>query len=470
MIDKANGEAPWVSVPGRSSQILADPPYVRVSEERLPRYLNPAVDYGPIQQGISAGQQVQVIDDFLTPAALDQLRKFCLESTVWRHPYKFGYVGAFPQDGFASVSLFAIAEELLAALGEAFDGYQLAQWWGFVYDSNLPGTDIHGDDADFSLNLWITPDSANLDPSSGGLVVWDKTAPSDWTFDHYNSGGDRVRQYLEEHNAESQVIPHRANRAVLFEGHLFHRTDRVQLRARVRQSATQPDLLISTQQAVMTPRPAANACRGPVVACNPRRYGPLTGKILSAATLLTGRRYVTARGDSVGPRPLRLVSGDGYSDWEAVYQDNATWVYRTIYARVGNRADAEDLTAEVFLAALRPLRLTASIGEVRGYLRATARTVLAAHWRETLGREITSIDDIEQPPESEQAISTAPQRVAGVLGQLPDNYRRILELRFLQGRSIKESAAEMGVSVANAKVLQHRALRLAAQVNEKGGS
>ena len=225
VIDKANGEAPWVSVPGKSSQILADPPYVRVSEERLPRYLNPAVDYGPIQQGISAGQQVQVIDDFLTPAALDQLRKFCLESTVWRHPYKFGYVGAFPQDGFASVSLFAIAEELLAALGEAFDGYQLAQWWGFVYDSNLPGTDIHGDDADFSLNLWITPDSANLDPSSGGLVVWDKTAPSDWTFDHYNSGGDRVRQYLEEHNAESQVIPHRANRAVLFEGHLFHRTD-----------------------------------------------------------------------------------------------------------------------------------------------------------------------------------------------------------------------------------------------------
>ena len=60
--------------------------------------------------------------------------------------------------------------------------------------------------------------------------------------------------------------------------------------------------------------------------------------------------------------------------------------------------------------------------------------------------------------------------MAGVLEQLPDNYRRILELRFLQGRSIKESAAELGVTVANAKVLQHRALRLAAQVNEKGES
>jgi RNA polymerase sigma factor (sigma-70 family) len=185
----------------------------------------------------------------------------------------------------------------------------------------------------------------------------------------------------------------------------------------------------------------------------------------------TGRRHVTAHGEPVDPPPLRVVRDGGYPDWEAVYQDNATWVYRTIFARVGNRADAEDLTAEVFLAALRPLRLTASVGEVRAYLRTTARTVLAAHWRETLGREITSIDDdIEQPPETEEAISTAPQRVAEVLERLPDNYRQILELRFLQGRSIKESAAELGVSVANAKVLQHRALRLAAQVNEKGES
>jgi tetratricopeptide (TPR) repeat protein len=225
LIDGANGEAPWAPLQGESSRIVVNPPYLKVSEERLPRYVNTSVDYRPIQQAIVTGQKVQVIDDFLTPEALDQLRKFCLESTVWRHPYKFGYVGAFPQNGFASTSLFAIAEEFSAALGEAFDQYQLAQWWAFVYDTRLPGTDIHGDDADFSLNLWITPDSANLDPDGGGLVIWDKTAPSDWSYNDYNSGGGRVRQYLRDQNAESSVIPYRENRAVLFEGHLFHRTD-----------------------------------------------------------------------------------------------------------------------------------------------------------------------------------------------------------------------------------------------------
>ena len=162
------------------------------------------------------------------------------------------------------------------------------------------------------------------------------------------------------------------------------------------------------------------------------------------------------------------MSQASYPSWEAVYEDNVTWVYRTIFARVGNRADAEDLTSEVFLAAMRPLRLTASVAEVRAYLRATARTVLAAHWRSTMGREITTIEDVAAPVDSEVAVSTAPQRVALVLDGLPENYRRVLELRFLHGRSIREAAGEMGVSVANAKVLQHRALRLAAQISEGG--
>lgn len=165
---------------------------------------------------------------------------------------------------------------------------------------------------------------------------------------------------------------------------------------------------------------------------------------------------------------LRIVPEGCYPSWDAVYDDNVTWVYRLLYARLGSRADAEDLTSEVFLAALRPLRLSASVAEVRSYLRATARTVLAAHWRATMGREITMIEDDVAAAEfeSDGGNSTAPQRVAKVLAQLPPQYRRVLELRFLQDRSVRESANDMGVSVANAKVLQHRALRLAAQINE----
>lgn len=190
----------------------------------------------------------------------------------------------------------------------------------------------------------------------------------------------------------------------------------------------------------------------------------------------TGQPTVMTQRDPTTRRGLRAVSsgGDHYADWQSVYEDNAVWIYRTIYARVGNKPDAEDLTAEVFLAALRPLRLTVTKAEVRAYLRTTARTVLAAHWRETLGREITSIPDTQdiadQLPEADEPISTAPEHARAVLAALPENYRRILELRFLQCCSIKESAARMGTTVANAKVLQHRALRLAAQINDQDAS
>jgi RNA polymerase sigma-70 factor (ECF subfamily) len=162
-------------------------------------------------------------------------------------------------------------------------------------------------------------------------------------------------------------------------------------------------------------------------------------------------------------------TGTCYPNWAVVYADNANWVYRMIFARVGNSIDAEDLTAEVFLAALRPLRITATVAQVRGYLRATTRTVLAAHWRQTIGCEVTSIDDLPDLPQNvESAVDSATaQQVHRVLAALPDTYRRILELRFLEGRSIKESATQMAVTVANAKILQHRALRLAATLSEK---
>jgi RNA polymerase sigma-70 factor (ECF subfamily) len=144
--------------------------------------------------------------------------------------------------------------------------------------------------------------------------------------------------------------------------------------------------------------------------------------------------------------------------------DNVTRLYRLMYAKVGNRLDAEDLTAEVFMAALGPLRLELSRGEVRAYLLATARTVLAGFWRRRLGLEVTSIDlevddDFVHPPAPP---SDAPARTATILDGLPERYRRILELRFLEAMSIREAAAAMKITVANAKVLQHRALKLAA--------
>src|ERR1700722_8562575 len=174
------------------------------------------------------------------------------------------------------------------------------------------------------------------------------------------------------------------------------------------------------------------------------------------------------RGDRDGAH-LRLVDADIYTDWESVYKDNVERLYRLMYSKVGNRADAEDLTSEVFRTAFGPLRLASPKGEVRAYLLVTARTVLASHWRQRLGLAVTSIDPTSDlaylvEPSAPDQLSDAPQRTATVLAALPDRFRRILELRFLEACSIKEAAQAMDVSVSNAKVLQHRALQMAAKL------
>jgi tetratricopeptide (TPR) repeat protein len=170
------------------------------------------------------------IDGFLVPEALDALRRFCLESTIWYDfEHSSGYVGAYLQEGFNCPLLVQIAEELPRRLPEIFGDHVLMQMWAYKYDSDLEGIDMHADFAAINVNFWITPTEANLDSRSGGMVIWDKEAPADWGVDEYNTYDPRqqkrILDYLESSGAERLVVPHRQNRCVIFDSDLFHKTD-----------------------------------------------------------------------------------------------------------------------------------------------------------------------------------------------------------------------------------------------------
>jgi len=145
--------------------------------------------------------------------------------------------------------------------------------------------------------------------------------------------------------------------------------------------------------------------------------------------------------------------------------DELEIVYAFIYARVGNRADAEDLTQQVAMKAIPRLRQGAPASAIRGYLFATARSVLGGFWSTRLGLSEAELHEdlalaLPPSPPSEESADTVQQ----ILAQLSDNYRRVLELRFLHGYSLKEVAAEMNSTVGAIKVMQLRALRAAAKV------
>ena len=192
--------------------------------------LDPDLDTTAVEQAYrESAPNLVVVDDFLTTEALERLWRFCLDATVW-YQVKRGYLGAYLVDGFGTALALQIADELRARLPGIFGSHRLEQLWAYKYDSRLQGIATHADFAAVNVNFWVTPDEANRDPASGGLVVHKAYAPSDWAFRTYNADSARMAQFLEEAGDEPVTVPYRRNRVVIFDSDLFHRTDDLDFR------------------------------------------------------------------------------------------------------------------------------------------------------------------------------------------------------------------------------------------------
>lgn len=170
---------------------------------------------------------VVVVDDFLSPLALELLQRFVNDSTIWfATRYTHGRLGTFFRDGFNSPLLLQIANELRDAMPNVIgDRHPLRQLWAFKNTPTVPpDATVHADFAAVNVNFWVTPTHHNLDPGSGGFVLYDVGAPPDWDFYTYNGRHDLIRDYLRRTGARAMRVPYRCNRAVIFNSDLFHET------------------------------------------------------------------------------------------------------------------------------------------------------------------------------------------------------------------------------------------------------
>lgn len=178
-----------------------------------------------------ASPRMLVIDDFLSPLALERLRRYCAESTVWKRVYDAGYIGATPEDGFACPLLAQIAEEIQRAYAEIVGRHKFRYLGAFKYDSSMAkGTNIHADYSAVNVNLYITSDEANLDHSTGGMKIWARRAVSEAEMRRFNGDEAALREMLEKTETPVVTVTHRANRAVIFDSALYHRTDNYEFR------------------------------------------------------------------------------------------------------------------------------------------------------------------------------------------------------------------------------------------------
>ena len=158
-------------------------------------------------------------------------------------------------------------------------------------------------------------------------------------------------------------------------------------------------------------------------------------------------------------------------DGDALYRTHIRPIYGFVYSKVGNREAAEDLTSEVFVRALAHMDPTRDERSIVAWLYRVARNLVNDYWRVGYAAQVIDIDEmrnLRSPTASPDTArqDQAAQRATKLLKMLPDNYRTVLQHRLLEGLSIAETAEKMATSPANVKVLQHRALKRAAELRE----
>ena len=171
----------------------------------------------------------------------------------------------------------------------------------------------------------------------------------------------------------------------------------------------------------------------------------------------------------VGPAEERLLIEAAQGDpekFEALYEIHFDRVYRYVAGRVYDRATTEDLTSEVFYRALAnlPGYQWRGVPFLAWLLRIAANAIVDRS--KHAARERCLPDD---PPDSRldpdwRAIEHR-ARLFRLVKQLPETQGRVVYARFVEQRSIREIAAELGKSEGAIKQLQLRALeRLRAQM------
>jgi RNA polymerase sigma-70 factor (ECF subfamily) len=163
-------------------------------------------------------------------------------------------------------------------------------------------------------------------------------------------------------------------------------------------------------------------------------------------------------------------AGDGEA-FGRLYDRYFDLVYRFIYFRVNDRSLAEDFTSETFLRALRRIATISYQGrDIGAWFITIARNIVLDHIKSARNRlEITTADTIEGPeraPSTEAAVLEVltSERLMQAVGQLGDEQRECVMLRFVHGLSVAETAQAMGKNDGAIKALQHRAVRKLAEL------
>ncbi|TCK20189.1 RNA polymerase sigma-70 factor (ECF subfamily) [Pseudonocardia endophytica] len=150
-------------------------------------------------------------------------------------------------------------------------------------------------------------------------------------------------------------------------------------------------------------------------------------------------------------------------------------VYRYVLFRMGDRAFAEDVTQETFVRALRRISSVSYQGrDIGAWFVTIARNLIfdyvkSSRYRlESTTSEIVELSPATGGPEQQVLENATNSELVASIDKLNPDQRECIQLRFLKGLSVAETAEIMDRNEGAVKALQHRAVRRLAQLLPDG--
>ena len=180
--------------------------------------------------------------------------------------------------------------------------------------------------------------------------------------------------------------------------------------------------------------------------------------------------------DGSGSWSLVKASQDGdMAAFSELFERYQEVVFRYVLFRMNDRAIAEDLTQETFVRALRRIGSVSYQGrDIGAWFVTIARNLIFDHVKssryrlESTTENITDLSPSTSGPEHQVLENATNDELLRSIAKLNPDQQECIQLRFLQGLSVAETAEKMNRNEGAVKALQHRAVRRLAQLLPEG--
>jgi len=145
-------------------------------------------------------------------------------------------------------------------------------------------------------------------------------------------------------------------------------------------------------------------------------------------------------------------------------------VFSFVLKKVQDRTIADELTVAVFAKILTKLNLYDENFQFKTWILTIAQNSVIDYWRKKSREEVFTDDfkdvknQFEKSPEELLISKQQQQHIVSTIASMDAQYRKIIELRFFEEKSIKEIAETLNISVANTKVRIMRAKKILAEL------